>query len=49
VHSLGRALLLSQDPALAARAHELLVKAKEAICSGQQLIRRTLRRIGATP
>ncbi len=31
VQSLGQALMLSQDPTLAANAHELVTKAEEAI------------------
>jgi hypothetical protein len=33
IQSLGRALMLSQDPTIAVSAHELLVEAGEAICS----------------
>jgi hypothetical protein len=44
--SLGRVLMLSQDLTIAVSAHELLV---EAICSKQQRVKTTLRRIGATP
>jgi hypothetical protein len=32
-----------------ATTHELLIQAEEAICKGQQQIRRTLQRMGATP
>jgi hypothetical protein len=46
---LGRVLILSQDLALAASVHELLVLAEEAFCSGQQQIRKTLWRMDDTP
>jgi hypothetical protein len=48
IQSLGRSLMLSQDPTIAGSAHELLVEAGEVICSGQQRVKTTLRRIGAT-
>jgi hypothetical protein len=47
--SLGRVLMLSQDAALAASAHELVVEAKEAIRAGQQWMRAALRRLGVSP
>jgi hypothetical protein len=49
VQSFGRILILNQDPSLAAYAHELIVEAEEAICKGQQRIRRALQRMGAAP
>jgi hypothetical protein len=36
VQSLGRVLILNQDPSLAAEAHELIMEGEEAICKGQQ-------------
>jgi hypothetical protein len=48
VQSLGQALMLSQDQALAASAYKLVAEAKEAICSWQWWVRATLRKIGAT-
>jgi hypothetical protein len=44
---LGRALMLSQDPSLAAEAHELVKEAEEAIRAGQQKMGAPLRGIGA--
>jgi hypothetical protein len=46
--SLGRTLMLSQDPTLAASAHELVAEAEEALRVGQQRVRAALKRIGAT-
>ncbi len=48
VQSLGQALMLSQDPTLAASAHKLLAEDKEAIRSGQRRVKTTLRRIVVT-
>lgn len=40
--SLGRALILSQDPSLAAEAQELVREIKEAIRTGQQKVKAVL-------
>ncbi len=40
-------LMLSQDPSIAAGAHELVGEAEEAIRAGQQKVRAALRGIGA--
>jgi hypothetical protein len=45
--SLGRSLMLSQDPSLVAGAHELIKGAKNAIWTGQQRVRAALQRKGA--
>ncbi len=45
--SLGQVLMLSQDPTLAASAHEVVAEAEEAIRVGQQRVRAALRRMGA--
>jgi hypothetical protein len=45
--SLGQALMLIQDPSLAAGAHKLVGEAEEAIRAGQQKVRAALRGIGA--
>jgi hypothetical protein len=46
--SLGRALMLSQDPSLATGADELIEEAEEAIWARQQQGRTSLRRIRAS-
>jgi hypothetical protein len=45
--SLGRVLMMSQDPSLAAGAHELAGEAEDAIWAGHQKERAALRRLGA--
>ncbi len=45
--SLGRGLMLSQDPSLAAGAQKLIVDTEEAIRASQQKVRTALRRLGA--
>jgi hypothetical protein len=45
--SLGRVLIMSQDPSLAAGAHELTREAEDAIRRGQQKVRAALKRLGA--
>jgi hypothetical protein len=45
--SLDRVLMLSQDPALVACAHELVTEAEEALRGGQQRVRVALQRIGS--
>jgi hypothetical protein len=40
--SLGRVLILSQDPTLVASAHELVAEAEEAIRVRQQWVRAVL-------
>jgi hypothetical protein len=44
--SLGRVLMMSQDPALVAEAHDLAGEAEEAIRAGQQKVKAALRRLG---
>jgi hypothetical protein len=44
--SLGQSLMLSQDPSLAAGAHELIQEDEKAIRTGQQRVRAALQRIG---
>ncbi len=44
---LGRVLMMSQDPSLAAGAHKLAREAEDAIRAGQQNVRAALRRLGA--
>jgi hypothetical protein len=43
--SLGRVLMMSQDPSLAAEAHELAQEAEDAVWTGQQKVKATLRRL----
>ncbi len=44
--SLGRVLIMSQDPSLAAEAHDLVGEAEDAVRVGQQEVKAALRRLG---
>ncbi len=46
--SLGRVLIMSQDPSLAAEAHDLAGEAEDAVRAGQQKVKAALRRVGAS-
>ncbi len=45
MYSLAKTLIASDDPAVAAKAHELLGEANEVMTKGQKSFRRLLRRL----